>query len=703
METMEFELRERVFYVQSLMVRQVCDALTQDPGTLRSVVRSAVSAEVFQIFLSAIEGDVVEVANDNVDDLWALCDEFQFLSLLRRVEAFKVTPTYKIERQNARIEALERQFEERSQHFQTQEASLDAAVFRLLQVEADMDRQSQEISTVAEENRRLAAAVGALHNWQQTTAEETRLEVGQLKADVDGLKRALADHQKQTHEQSETQKRSLLKVETDLERQSQEIVTATAGVHNIRGGQNDLIGAVGQLRADVLSLKSWVGPWFSVIVSDFPEIFAEFRGNQFSLLWRGGRDGFSARDFHSRCDGHANTLTLIEDTNGNIFGGFTPVTWESTHACKADPSLKSFLFTLKNPHNVPARRFALKVERKDEAIHCYAESGPCFNDIDVWPGYATHTLLGHRYTNDTGLDGETFFTGSFAFQVKEIETFEITGSNLEISNGKLAVDVGALQNWRQLRAVDGLNRAIANRQEQTHEQFQTAPVSPPKKTAIPEPVRRTPPSMKAAGPAPVPPIPNHAAAPPVPAQNPIPAIGSKIISYFPAIFAEFRRKRFSLLWRGGRDGFGARDFHNRCDGHANTLTLIEDTNGNIFGGFTPVKWESSKTHWFGDDTPFIKSDTSLKSFLFTLNNPHNVPARRFVLKAEKKDKAICCDSDYGPHFNDIYVSDNSNAKTNSCTELGCSYTNDTGLDGKTLFTGSKSFQVKEIEVFEITD
>jgi hypothetical protein len=110
-----------------------------------------------------------------------------------------------------------------------------------------------------------------------------------------------------------------------------------------------------------------------VIISDFPEIFAEFRGKRLSLLWRGGRDGFGPRDFHSHCDRHANTLTVILDTNRDIFGGFTQVEWESARPgkLKADASLKSFLFTLKNLHNVPARRFALKTEKKDEAICCH--------------------------------------------------------------------------------------------------------------------------------------------------------------------------------------------------------------------------------------------------------------------------------------------------------------------------------------------
>jgi hypothetical protein len=50
----------------------------------------------------------------------------------------------------------------------------------------------------------------------------------------------------------------------------------------------------------------------------------------------------------------------------------------------------------------------------------------------------------------------------------------------------------------------------------------------------------------------------------------------------PGISAEYRVKRFTLLWRGSRDGFGAREFHARCDGHAPTLTLIEVTKGEHF-------------------------------------------------------------------------------------------------------------------------
>jgi hypothetical protein len=76
------------------------------------------------------------------------------------------------------------------------------------------------------------------------------------------------------------------------------------------------------------------------------------------------------------------------------------------------------------------------------------------------------------------------------------------------------------------------------------------------------------------------PPPSPAPVPPSPQQSPVPSaplLDSRIISDFPEIFAEFRK--FSLLWRGSRDGFKAQELHRRCDGHANTLTVILDTKG----------------------------------------------------------------------------------------------------------------------------
>jgi hypothetical protein len=77
-------------------------------------------------------------------------------------------------------------------------------------------------------------------------------------------------------------------------------------------------------------------PFDSGVVSSFPSLFDDFCGKWFVLLWRGSRAGFRARDFHGRCDGHANTLTLILDTGGNVFGGFAPLQWESAFKLSED-------------------------------------------------------------------------------------------------------------------------------------------------------------------------------------------------------------------------------------------------------------------------------------------------------------------------------------------------------------------------------
>jgi hypothetical protein len=102
---------------------------------------------------------------------------------------------------------------------------------------------------------------------------------------------------------------------------------------------------------------------------------------------------------------------------------------EADNCCKADESLKSFVFILKNLHNIPMRMFALKAGKKDQAIYCYSDSGLHFGDIgimDNWNGLSYTHSFGDRYMNNTGLDGRRFFTGSANFNMKEIEVFKIT-------------------------------------------------------------------------------------------------------------------------------------------------------------------------------------------------------------------------------------------------------------------------------------
>jgi hypothetical protein len=43
------------------------------------------------------------------------------------------------------------------------------------------------------------------------------------------------------------------------------------------------------------------------------------------------------------------------------------------------------------------------------------------------------------------------------------------------------------------------------------------------------------------------------------------------------------------MWRNSFDAFKAQEFRRRCQGYPNALTVILDTKGKVFGGFTSVK------------------------------------------------------------------------------------------------------------------
>jgi hypothetical protein len=178
-------------------------------------------------------------------------------------------------------------------------------------------------------------------------------------------------------------------------------------------------------------------------------------------------------------------------------------------------------------------------------------------------------------------------------------------------------------------------------------------------------------------------------------QNVVGGFESLIVKDYPKILNDFENKVWKLLYRGSRDGFRASNFHGKCDNESNTLTLIETTKGFIFGGFTPLVWDSA--------TNGYKSDNSQKSFVFTLKNAGNIEPRTF--KLSNGSNAIRCYPDRGPTFgggHDFQVADNCTPNTSSCTNLGAGYVNDTGISGTADFTGEQYFTVKEIEVFTIT-
>src|SRR5436305_3631003 len=105
--------------------------------------------------------------------------------------------------------------------------------------------------------------------------------------------------------------------------------------------------------------------------------------------------------------------------------------------------------------------------------------------------------------------------------------------------------------------------------------------------------------------------------------------------------------RFELLFRGSRDGFTPKKFHELCDNKHDTVTFIKVKKAKeILGGYNPLIWKSSDSH--SGDWGKTKD-----SFIFSFkNNIKNI----IISNVEDKSHAIFYYNGCGPCFgNDISI------------------------------------------------
>lgn len=65
--------------------------------------------------------------------------------------------------------------------------------------------------------------------------------------------------------------------------------------------------------------------------------------------------------------------------------------------------------------------------------------------------------------------------------------------------------------------------------------------------------------------------------------------------------------KFSLLYRGSRDGWMRKDLHKRCDGKGPNLTIVRSSKGKICGGYTQISQCSNGDNKHKDNSAFLFS------------------------------------------------------------------------------------------------
>ena len=152
--------------------------------------------------------------------------------------------------------------------------------------------------------------------------------------------------------------------------------------------------------------------------------------------------------------------------------------------------------------------------------------------------------------------------------------------------------------------------------------------------------------------------------------------------------------KYKLIYQATRNGFLTSDFHAKCDGILNTLTVVKTSESYVFGGFTSRDWSTNK-----NEKSNFRSDSN--AFIFSLVNPFNVPLK---MNIDVSDVAIRSDESSINFGYEIVINDNSEkvisyAWMNSLGSYRLPYfLNDTG---SLLIGGESSFLVYEIEVYSL--
>ena len=160
------------------------------------------------------------------------------------------------------------------------------------------------------------------------------------------------------------------------------------------------------------------------------------------------------------------------------------------------------------------------------------------------------------------------------------------------------------------------------------------------------------------------------------------------------LFDHLNIRDLKLIFRASEHEFKSSAFHSKCDNKGPTLTIIKTNNGNLFGGYTPISWNS--TIW-----DFCK-DESNSSFLFSLTKKtkHKLIQPDYATKNNK--------ANLGPVFGggfDLCISNDCNKNDDSLSNLGKSYETShsyESVEARSHLSGfNKYFVVEDYEVYSV--
>lgn len=143
---------------------------------------------------------------------------------------------------------------------------------------------------------------------------------------------------------------------------------------------------------------------------------------KFELLYKGSKDIDISEVFHKKCDNQGPTISIIESTDGQIFGGYTSKSWNINIDIDIDKD--AFLFNLNN-----------KKKYCSSGTGCIINNSGFICDFGETNShelliYSEYNFSGGACENGNGFNFKNYELtgGKSTFNVKELEVYKVIGN-----------------------------------------------------------------------------------------------------------------------------------------------------------------------------------------------------------------------------------------------------------------------------------
>ena len=160
-------------------------------------------------------------------------------------------------------------------------------------------------------------------------------------------------------------------------------------------------------------------------IIDYLKELEEFKNKDFklNLLFRGTRDGDKTADVHNKCDGLKNIIVFMKNEQGNTYGMYSEIGWETRNNPEYRVDNYAFLFSLNKAKIYKAI--------KGKAHVCWIKN-ECglwlFNTMGFYNNFLNKKRDDNLYDSSALFENskiEDFNSGQKTFKFLEIEIFQI--------------------------------------------------------------------------------------------------------------------------------------------------------------------------------------------------------------------------------------------------------------------------------------